>query len=140
MECTKCNIDKIESEFPFKNKELNKRNTVCKVCQREYKRQHYHNNKQAHYDRNRLTKQRLRNHVSEVREQGCVICNEKSKPCLEFHHLDPTQKEESVALLTSKGSINKVVLEISKCVLLCANCHRKIHHDLDNFIKEIIAS
>lgn len=32
MICKKCKIDKPEEDFPYKNKNLNKRSCVCKKC------------------------------------------------------------------------------------------------------------
>jgi len=44
-------------------------------------------------------------------------------PCqLTFHHLDPKKKITEVAKMES-WSFPKIVAEISKCVVLCRNCH-----------------
>ena len=56
----------------------------------------------------------------------CLICNESDCDCLEFHHLDQNKKEYNVSeLLTYSWA--KIDREIQKCVVLCANCHRKEH-------------
>ncbi len=45
----------------------------------------------------------------------------------DFHHIDSTTKE---GMVNFNQSWNKIVVEGDKCVLLCANCHRKVHtHD-----------
>lgn len=126
MKCNKCGIEKPIEEFPFKDKALNKRSTICKICQREYKLEHYHNNKEAHYERNRKTNERIANYIdSYKRTHPCLICGESAIECLDFHHLG--NKEIEIAKLRRKGSINKVINEISKCIVLCSNCHRKVH-------------
>lgn len=126
MKCNKCNKDKSEYEFPFKNKALNKRATICKECQRAYKLEHYYNNKKAHYERNKKTEQRIAEYINAYkRSHPCLICGEDAIECLDFHHLG--NKELEVSKLRKKGSLNKVINEISKCVVLCANCHRKVH-------------
>ena len=46
---------------------------------------------------------------------------------LDFHHIDPNEKESNIGrLLKSKGK-QAVLREIDKCCLLCANCHRELH-------------
>ena len=58
------------------------------------------------------------------KKDGCVICGEKDPTCLDFHHLD--NKHEQVSHMNCY-SMNKIQQEIDKCVVLCANCHRKLH-------------
>lgn len=59
----------------------------------------------------------------------CAICGEKETVCLEFHHKDANKKDMSVAEMRSH-SFEKILEEIDKCVILCANCHRKVHAGL----------
>ena len=54
----------------------------------------------------------------------CGYC--RCKEALEFHHLDPTQKDFSSAGMKTR-SIQRIQEEIDKCVVLCANCHREAH-------------
>jgi len=43
---------------------------------------------------------------------------------MHFHHRDPRRKVANVADLVSRGaSISKIMAEIAKCDLVCANCH-----------------
>ena len=133
--CSKCSTEKVLEDFPYKNKELNVKNSVCKTCQREYKTIYYNNNKDTHYERNKITESKIRAYVTNIKKQGCIICKETFEKCLEFHHLNPLNKDLSIAELCKKGSLNKVKLEIDKCILLCANCHRKVHYDKEFDIK-----
>lgn len=130
MNCKKCGLVKSEEDFAFKNKAENIRHCVCKVCQREYKKKHYENNKEAHYARNKKTKDKLIDIIKTEKEKGCFVCSETFYECLEFHHLEKDDKIESVSVLKHNGSTNKMLLELKKCVLLCANCHRKVHYDI----------
>ena len=46
----------------------------------------------------------------------------------EFHHLDPSCKEDSIKIRIQKTTAwENVKHEINKCVMLCANCHRIRH-------------
>ena len=54
-------------------------------------------------------------------ESGCSRCPEKRPNCLQFHHLDPSIKEFTIA--SKRTGLEKIVKEISKCIVLCGNCH-----------------
>ena len=59
---------------------------------------------------------------------ACVDCGEAHPATLDFHHVDPKEKERSLGDIGKYGwSRAKALAEIAKCVILCANCHRKRH-------------
>jgi len=48
-------------------------------------------------------------------------------PCYDFHHIDPdTKKVDSIPFRTA--SDKRLAEELSKCILLCSNCHRLLHY------------
>lgn len=59
---------------------------------------------------------------------ACARCGEDHPGCLQFHHPDPTAKEISVCDAVRRGwSRKRILSELSKCEVLCANCHAKHH-------------
>jgi transcription elongation factor Elf1 len=62
----------------------------------------------------------------------CIVCGENESACLDFHHVDPSNKDMAVgAMLSDQGpSLRRLMQEVDKCVVLCANCHRKHHAGL----------
>jgi hypothetical protein len=54
------------------------------------------------------------------------MCGEKHPAALDFHHTDPSTKKASVGSL-NMDSIAAINAEIAKCIVLCSNCHRKLH-------------
>ena len=55
-------------------------------------------------------------------------CGENHPSCLDFHHLDPSLKENIVSkMVCMAASRDRILLEIEKCILICSNCHRKLH-------------
>lgn len=64
------------------------------------------------------------------RDSGCLRCSEGSPVCLQFHHPDPDDKEASVsAMIADSYAESAVRAEVDRCVVLCANCHRREHHE-----------
>jgi DNA-binding CsgD family transcriptional regulator len=65
----------------------------------------------------------------------CEICGySKSLRALQFHHLDPKEKDFSIS--GSSFSFEKLKKEVDKCILVCANCHSEIHDSqLENINK-----
>ena len=73
-------------------------------------------------------KEKKRQVVNEARSSGCVVCGyNKCNEALDFHHIDSSTKDRSVSELLCSGSMAALKEEISKCVVLCANCHREHH-------------
>ena len=64
----------------------------------------------------------------------CSICGyDKNTTSMEFHHLNPKEKEFNISKFIKKGSVwTPLKLELDKCILVCANCHREIHENLRN--------
>lgn len=61
---------------------------------------------------------------------SCVICKENTPCCLQFHHLDPTQKDNAISQISRLVSVDRLLTEMSKCMILCGNCHAKFHAGL----------
>lgn len=58
--------------------------------------------------------------------RACVICNENDVRVLEFDHLDQKTKTFTISQAVRLNySWDDVLLEIEKCRILCANCHKK---------------
>jgi hypothetical protein len=60
----------------------------------------------------------------------CSICGyEKNLAALVFHHTDSTEKDFKLDIRSlSNRKFEPVMAEISKCILVCANCHAEIHN------------
>ena len=57
-------------------------------------------------------------------KQGCKVCGENDSSCLDMHHTDPHTKEKDPSRL---GKFETFLKEAIKCVVLCRNCHAKVH-------------
>lgn len=80
-----------------------------------------------------LKKTKLRNQAIEKENQiqllkyfeahPCIDCGEKDPVVLEFDHLE--QKDFSISILRRRRNWISVLKEINKCVVRCANCHKR---------------
>ncbi len=52
----------------------------------------------------------------------------KCVDALEFHHINPSNKEKPISQFAR--FTQKTIEELEKCVVLCANCHREEHKRL----------
>lgn len=130
--CGKCKIEKSINEFSFKNKRKNIRHNACKDCWKEIRKISYEKDKSVTRKRNRRNKNKNQKWYNEYKSNlRCNRCPETHISCLEFHHNDPTEKEFNVSTLIGTYSIEKIREEIEKCEVLCANCHRKHHYELN---------
>lgn len=76
------------------------------------------------------SRRRLKEKLVEYKGGKCEICGyNKCISALEFHHLDPLQKEFNIN--GDYKSIERAKKEVDKCILVCANCHREIHYEED---------
>lgn len=126
--CTRCKVDKPLTEYFKTKRSKDGLQPACKSCMNiSYKASR--RKKIAHY--NAVCNGRRSALVARIRawkeERGCWFCDETFGPCLELHHLDPAIKEIN-ASETSNHSWNVFIKESEKCIVVCANCHRKLHH------------
>jgi len=80
----------------------------------------------------KLWRYRTKLRMVEAFGSKCGICGySKCIKALEFHHLDPSKKDFSPgAGRASSKSWEKICIELRKCVMLCANCHREVHANI----------
>jgi hypothetical protein len=57
----------------------------------------------------------------------CTKCGFRHPAALDFHHTNPSEKENLVSKLVSDGCFAAAMEEVQKCIVLCANCHRVLH-------------
>ena len=113
----------------------------CKICQSELtgKQTKYccrkcsnsdTNNKNQNYvaQQKRGIDRRLQ--LINLKGGQCCKCGyHKNISALTFHHTDPNKKDFQLDMRKcSNASWSKLTEELSKCQLLCHNCHNELHH------------
>jgi hypothetical protein len=100
---------------------------------KEYASEHYKQNKLKYSSNSKESRLRKKQWYNEVmKDKFCDRCGESDKVVLEWHHLDPSKKEASIAWMMDNRGRQTILEEISKCQCLCANCHRRVHYELRN--------
>lgn len=97
---------------------------------KEQAEQHYQEHKELYKESlRRRRKEKTQWFNDEIRAKcKCEFCGENHPACLDFHHKDATTKKDEVGRMVHQCLREEVILaEIAKCMVLCANCHRKLH-------------
>ena len=110
---------------------------------REASRKYYHANKEKSKERNALWRASNKQYVLDKQRENkrlrkleaieylggkCQKCEKKWHPSqYEFHHTNPDEKDRDPSKMMSLSK-ERLYAELDKCQLLCANCHRFLHH------------
>ena len=117
--CSVCSESKNLNEFYSRSSKSNKPYDRCKKCFNSY-----------------CTDRWVTKKIESIIYKGskCLDCGisypKEPYVIFDFHHRNPSDKDFDWSKLRLK-SYHNIKLELSKCDLLCSNCHRKRHH-LDN--------
>lgn len=114
------------------------RQTRCRDCHKRYAATHYVENKSAYLHRskinNPITQARLRERVARyLEEHPCVDCGESDIVVLDFDHVRGEKSHNVAQLVLDSASWDRVSVEIDKCDVRCANCHRRRTAAAGNF-------
>ena len=73
-----------------------------------------------------------KNKAIDYKGGSCIKCGyNKSNAALEFHHRDSSTKDFVVSANGLARAWSTVKAELDKCDLLCANCHREVHYEME---------
>ena len=129
--CCKCGLEKENLEF---NKHSNSKDNLtswCKICVRDYTKKNYISNKEKIISKQKEIRKEKREWINNIKSTlKCEKCDENHIAVLDFHHIDSNEKEFEIA--EHAFSKEKILKEIQKCMVLCSNCHRKLHWEEKN--------
>ena len=96
--CPKCNLEKENLEF---NKHSNTKDGLtswCKVCVREYTKRKYTNDKESILLKQEQIRKEKKKWINEIKSTlKCEKCGENHIATLDFHHINPNEKEFQIA-------------------------------------------
>ena len=131
--CSRCKKEKELTDFSKNKVKPDGFQYHCKQCQSKIAKKHYVNNKKAYIDRAKKAKKRIAEYIKEVKQKNSCKCGEDHIAALAFHHKDRATKLFEVSSFSKRGkSLRCVKEEIEKCVVMCSNCHLKLHYEERN--------
>ncbi len=128
--CGRCHLFKDLAAFALKRRGRTRLQSFCRQCQHEYYTARYAKQKEAFSRvlRERTIRQRSVNRAwvaAYLREHPCVDCGIADIIVLEFDHVIGSKRAGVSQLQHAPASLRTVQLEVKKCVVRCANCHRR---------------
>lgn len=145
--CTNCGIAKGFDEFYYQSRAKNQLHAQCKECykahRKTYSAEHYKKYGDAYRARAKIRRMKIRrelqvNLINYLSNKSCAQCKEADIRVLEFDHINPKEKQFNIARAISDGLKWEVIEdEISRCQVLCANCHKKRTASQYNWFKSI---
>lgn len=128
--CRKCLKTYSVEFFNLRNRKMGVRRTICKLCSRSETKRHYENHKQYY-------KNKAKSHDEKTRKQNhdivfqhllmypCVDCGESDPVVLEFDHVRGSKKFDISWGIINVTKSEKLIEEMNKCEIRCANCHKR---------------
>jgi hypothetical protein len=114
--CRRCGTVKDrETEFYVYSGKYKRVSAYCKEC----------TSRLATEISNRRLHNNMEKIVAYLQSNPCIDCGEEDWQVLEFDHVEPSTKLESVSYLARRRPWEIVKAEIEKCEVRCANCHRR---------------
>ena len=131
--CTSCGDVKEVSEFHKDKKGPLGLSYYCKPCANAKLRKWHH--EQRTEDQRLAQREREKQFRNDRKEEAIQYLGGKCKQCegifppyvYDFHHKDPAEKEGNPSHFLNKRD-DRWKIELDKCILLCANCHRIAHY------------
>jgi hypothetical protein len=78
-----------------------------------------------HLERKRATWRNQARLLDDLRDVACSDCRGRFPPCaMDFDHRDPRSKTQGVTRMIGRAGTARILAEVAKCDIVCANCHR----------------
>src|SRR5438093_8549018 len=128
--CTRCGVEKPLNEFPPVRRGEPKLQSWCRACFAQVNAAYYARNREREKARlvaqtNARRDENRRDIVAYLLVHPCIDCGETDIVVLEFDHRE--EKRGDVSTYANGGRTwRRVLQEISKCDVRCANCHRRM--------------
>ena len=123
--CTRCCEDKPVEEFRKLSRNAGGRHSWCYPCNAEADRG---------YRKNYLPKKRENEDarvaaclawVASIKDVPCIDCGGRFPSfCMDFDHVRGVKVASISVLVHRRASREKILAEMAKCEIVCANCHR----------------
>lgn len=123
--CPKCRLDLPVDKFGPNKRRRDGLQGACRECMKQYRKDHYHNNKTPYLDRAKAQKASIKAILKDLKEKDpCADCGVRYPYyVMHYDHLGLEEKILEISRLRQQGNLAKLLREIEKCELVCSNCH-----------------
>lgn len=106
---------------------LQPRGGYCVECHREAGRQNYRDNKERYFKQAKKRDDQIDELINSYKSKPCTDCGVSYPPyVMDLDHIDPTKKVLKISTMRRrKMAFDKIIEEMDKCEVVCANCHRE---------------
>jgi hypothetical protein len=123
--CSKCKVIKPIEEFNFRNRSSGIRHRYCRECGKKFTQAHYKRNKYQYIERSIRAKEKRREYMRQTKSRPCTDCGIQYP----FYVMDFDHREGEIKSFEMNHvnyvTMRAIKLEIEKCDVVCANCHRE---------------
>lgn len=126
--CSRCDTWLDLSRFSPNAKRSDGLQTYCRDCQRAYMREHYEKNLDYYLAKarrsNRKSYEDCKEMLSRLKAAPCTDCGRSFPPwVMDFDHVRGDKLFNMAE--SPRRDLAGMLIEVSKCDLVCANCHRE---------------
>jgi hypothetical protein len=140
--CSKCHVSQPLSNFHNRKYVKDGKVSQCKSCIEKKRQKRLKDNPEKEAKRVKLVRERAQQRnrkfvYTYLQSHPCVDCGESRIQVLDFDHIKDN-KQYNISYMTKSGfTIGKIKIEIAKCEVRCANCHRMKTATQFDWIKNI---
>jgi hypothetical protein len=130
--CPRCTETKPLDAFGLNRRRTDGHSSYCRPCAKEVSAIHMRANRDRRRAANRAAQHRTRRKHKALlfrylSDHPCTDCGESDPVVLDLHHIGPKVLPVT-DMVRGAFSWSVIQAEIAKCVVVCANCHRRRHH------------
>lgn len=113
----------------FNASTLRRNSKTCRSCQAAYQRRWYAMNREVVKERSRRSGQlkyaEAKELIRSLKDRPCADCGLRFPPeAMDFDHVRGKKVQMISRMRWGRTSIDRILTEVAKCDVVCANCHR----------------
>jgi hypothetical protein len=123
--CSRCKESKPISEFGPNRRRGDGLQTDCKLCKKDLNKQYYAETRASRKELRRRARKERYDYIAKIKSVPCADCKIQYIPyVMDFDHVQGDKVGNISQMCNDAVKWEKLLEEIAKCDIVCANCHR----------------